>query len=306
MAAVDTALNPDPSCRFSSASSMEAALGRALPAPSHARSLAGWVIVGALAAFIVATSAGVWLGTFRNDANRRGALPLVTGSEGSRTFRQISRDPTLAGPGGPSPDGRLLSFCRRPRRSCHSRDRHGQEMACHEQPVGREGHRPGRDLSVHRRRLAPLLRLVHARLESAGRSDGCPRERDPGNPDCWGRAARRVARPAQVRGSAPSLGGRRPIRPRESVDEGEHVRARRHLDRRRSIRSTHRVGRLSPYGASLSPDARYIVFDRPDTETRLRDIFIVDLEDGRETPLIHHESSDHTPAWTKDGSMSCS
>ena len=85
------------------------------------------------------------------------------------------------------------------------------------------------------------------------------------------------------------------------MDEGEHVRARRHLDRRRvdTINASRRIS--FTYGASLSPDARYIVFDRPDTETRLRDIFIVDLEDGRETPLIHHESSDHTPAWTKDG-----
>jgi Tol biopolymer transport system component len=52
----------------------------------------------------------------------------------------------------------------------------------------------------------------------------------------------------------------------------------------------------------LSPDASHIVYDRPDAETRLRDIFIAATDGGVEEPLIQNAAAhDHSPAWTKDG-----
>ena len=68
-----------------------------------------------------------------------------------------------------------------------------------------------------------------------------------------------------------------------------------------TIRAIHPIGTTSPYGASLSPDAVHIVYDKPDPATRLRDIYIAGVGEAQEIPLIRDASSDHSPMWTRDG-----
>ena len=55
-----------------------------------------------------------------------------------------------------------------------------------------------------------------------------------------------------------------------------------------------------PDHASISPDGRYLAFDRLDRDSQ-RDIFLLDLQDGREVPLVQHPADDHAPIWQPDG-----
>jgi Tol biopolymer transport system component len=53
---------------------------------------------------------------------------------------------------------------------------------------------------------------------------------------------------------------------------------------------------------SLSPDARYVVYDYPAQGTSgQHDIFIVDTARGEETPLVRRASQDRNPFFTPDG-----
>jgi uncharacterized protein YcfJ len=112
LAAIDTALEPDPARRHPDAASMEAALSRAMPeaAIQSRRLISTWWTLAIAGAIVAAVGGTLWVGQLRNSNGRRGAVPLAAALEGGRSFRQISPDPTLAGPGGPSPDGRLLSY----------------------------------------------------------------------------------------------------------------------------------------------------------------------------------------------------
>lgn len=61
-------------------------------------------------------------------------------------------------------------------------------------------------------------------------------------------------------------------------------------------------GPFRPMGASISPDGRLLVYDRPDgPQDRTRDIFVLDTDSGRETPLVTDRSNDLFPQWTPDG-----
>ncbi len=52
----------------------------------------------------------------------------------------------------------------------------------------------------------------------------------------------------------------------------------------------------------FSPDGRFVVYDRPqDEHSGKSDIVILDLEGGREIPLIEHPDNDVYPDWTPDG-----
>jgi Tol biopolymer transport system component len=52
----------------------------------------------------------------------------------------------------------------------------------------------------------------------------------------------------------------------------------------------------------LSPDGRYAVYDRWAGEgSEQSDIFLLDLEDGRESPLVQHPGVDGGAVWTPDG-----
>ena len=106
--AIDTALQPDPTRRFTDAASMEAALASSLStvgSPPRRATPSTWL--GAVAAIALVGTAGVWMAGSRDPRTVAGVFP---GQAPSRAFRQISPDPMLAGPGAPSPDGLLLSY----------------------------------------------------------------------------------------------------------------------------------------------------------------------------------------------------
>ncbi len=59
---------------------------------------------------------------------------------------------------------------------------------------------------------------------------------------------------------------------------------------------------FSPRKASLSPDGRYIVYDRLPTKTSQNlDIFLLRVDGGQEIPLVEHEANDTVLGWTPDG-----
>jgi Tol biopolymer transport system component len=52
----------------------------------------------------------------------------------------------------------------------------------------------------------------------------------------------------------------------------------------------------------LSPDGRYVVYDGAEREgSEQSDIFLLDLEEGRESPLVQHPGVDGGTVWTPDG-----
>jgi len=58
----------------------------------------------------------------------------------------------------------------------------------------------------------------------------------------------------------------------------------------------------SPQRPRFSPDGRYIAYaypQRPGSEEK--DIFVLALDGGRETPLVQHQANDVAPDWTPDG-----
>jgi len=61
------------------------------------------------------------------------------------------------------------------------------------------------------------------------------------------------------------------------------------------------TGPALPNGASLSPDGRYVAFDKEDPTTGLRDVFVMTVDGQFEHAVVHDPSNDHTPVWTKDG-----
>lgn len=61
-------------------------------------------------------------------------------------------------------------------------------------------------------------------------------------------------------------------------------------------------GKPSPETVDLSPNGRYIAYDRPQDEgTSKRDIFVLDLSGNREITLVKHPANDRLIGWTPDG-----
>jgi Tol biopolymer transport system component len=59
---------------------------------------------------------------------------------------------------------------------------------------------------------------------------------------------------------------------------------------------------FNPRKARLSPDGRYIVYDRLPTKTSQNlDIFLLRVDGGQEIPLVEHEANDTVLGWTPDG-----
>ncbi|MEK7753895.1 MAG: tetratricopeptide repeat protein [Acidobacteriota bacterium] len=59
---------------------------------------------------------------------------------------------------------------------------------------------------------------------------------------------------------------------------------------------------LLPYFMHFSPDGRYLAYNcAPRKEDREGDIFLLDLESGREVALVQHPADDEYPLWTPDG-----
>ena len=69
-----------------------------------------------------------------------------------------------------------------------------------------------------------------------------------------------------------------------------------------SVRVLKSLGWNYPRHMGLSPDGRYIVYDsRLDENSPNRDIFLLATDGSREIPLIEHPANDTGPMWTPDG-----
>lgn len=68
-----------------------------------------------------------------------------------------------------------------------------------------------------------------------------------------------------------------------------------------SLRTLVDLGRTVPRGVSLSPDGRYVAYTRTGSEPSQRDIFVTDVADARERPLVVHPADDLAPMWAPDG-----
>ena len=56
------------------------------------------------------------------------------------------------------------------------------------------------------------------------------------------------------------------------------------------------------HSADLSPDGHYIVYDfAPDQNSPNRDIFVLATDGSRESPLVQHPADDFSPRWMPDG-----
>lgn len=64
-----------------------------------------------------------------------------------------------------------------------------------------------------------------------------------------------------------------------------------------SIRVLKELGSRRGSHASLSPDGRYVVYDLVDPENSHRDIFVLSVDTGRETPLVQNEADDPLFGW---------
>ena len=59
---------------------------------------------------------------------------------------------------------------------------------------------------------------------------------------------------------------------------------------------------VKPYGASLSPDRRFIAFDQPaGSDQGTRDVFVAPVDGGPAVAIAAHPADDTRPFWTSDG-----
>lgn len=59
---------------------------------------------------------------------------------------------------------------------------------------------------------------------------------------------------------------------------------------------------VGPSKISLSPDGRYVVYDRlPTKMSQNRDIYVFPVSGGQDIPLVEHEAGDAVLGWTPDG-----
>ena len=60
---------------------------------------------------------------------------------------------------------------------------------------------------------------------------------------------------------------------------------------------------FEPVNTSLSPDGRYVVYDRPAEKDKegQRDIFLLATDGSGEIPLVEHPAYDYGPIWSPDG-----
>ena len=69
-----------------------------------------------------------------------------------------------------------------------------------------------------------------------------------------------------------------------------------------AVRVLKSVGWQGPARMSLSPDGRFIAYDRLEREdASTRDIYLLATDGSREAALVRHSADDHSPVWTPDG-----
>jgi Tol biopolymer transport system component len=80
--------------------------------------------------------------------------------------------------------------------------------------------------------------------------------------------------------------------PRMQLFSAADGTTRTFMDLKREISTTRR----------FSPDSHYIAYDyRPDEMSPERDIFLMSIDTGQETPLIKHPADDYLLGWSRDG-----
>jgi len=69
-----------------------------------------------------------------------------------------------------------------------------------------------------------------------------------------------------------------------------------------SQRVVKELGEYWPWNLEFSPDGRHIAYDHPpDDESQARDVFLLSVDDGTETPLVEHAADDFLLGWSPDG-----
>jgi Tol biopolymer transport system component len=215
---------------------------------------------------------------------------------GNRVFRQIG-GADLAGPGRPSPDGRLLSIVLQ------------GELGLHEVATGKSwkltgdqsGDPPG--YVEHSQFSLDGSRLTYLRFVQQ------PNPNDPAIPEI-----RRIA----ANGGRSRLLWRgedaRYVNFYHWAGEDDLILVSRWPDQGRGelllidttvgqVRATHTLPTApSLTGASLSPDGRYVAFEQVDRSTGYRDIDMWEVATDAVFPLIRDTANDGSPVWTPDGS----
>ena len=291
-AVIDKALSPVPSDRFVNAADMEHVISDAIAfeprGDAPTRQTWQLMAVGATAVMVIAV--GLWLAFARDGRASRNAQ--LAADDARRVLRQISPDSNLAGPGVPSPDGRLLSFVDQ------------GELALFDIASKRRWRITGPELSgdpsgwvVHSHFSLDGSRLTYLRFSN---------QYTPARPEIRtialaGRKSRMVWQGDDGRdmGFQHWAGDDAILASREVPDGESELLVISSSDGR--IRSSFEFPSLSLVGASLSPDGRFVAYERPEASTGLADIYIRDVETGSDAPLIRDASSDQSPVWTSDG-----
>jgi len=296
--AVTRAIDPDPARRFASAADMETALhDAALTEPTAAGARRGvWLFAGGVATAAVAVASWLSVSGSPPGAWPSGQSAAAAPAAGTRAMRQISGDSTLAGPGGPSPDGTLLSYvdwstCNLavaetgtdsrwvvtanptpgdPQRGCAGTSRFASQGAelFYVWSMEADG-----------RRVTEVRRIpVHG---------GVPRTvwRAPDDAD------------VELKHWA---GGDQALLVGLNGGEGSQLLVIAPADG--TVRAARATGPFIPDVASLSPDGSLIAFDRPTTaDPSDRVVVVASLHDGAEDVIAQSAAIDHAPLWTSDG-----
>ena len=293
-AAIERATDVDPVRRFDSAAAMETAL--AADAGGTARTTSVRKLALGAAVIAAVTGVTVWVAVENGGNGRAGAdAGAGTATNGARVFRQIG-GADLAGPGRPSPDGRLLSMVLE------------GELGLHEVATGKRwkltgeqsGDQPG--WVEHSQFSLDGSRITYLRFVSlADPSDGAiPEIRRIA---ASGGRSRLIWRGEDTRSvnfyhwagdDDLMLVGRWPPQGRSELLIIDTASGQ--------IRASHELPSApSLTGASLSPDGRYVAFEQIDRSTGFRDIDVWRTDINTVTPMIRDPGNDDSPVWTADG-----
>lgn len=309
--AVERALAHDPADRFASAGAMEAALARSVTgvdaaAPDSTRTHVRRPFQVVLAMLTLAVVAGLGLlgdkgplDRLREQLSRSGAgsgPPRVGGGVGGVTtepdfaVRRVLQAGEYSVLGLPSRDGRYFPF------------------------VKPDGNVALKEMSTG------TVRDVTNKGQSAEEGWGRPIVSPDGALVAYGWIAldgTHELRTIRIDGTWPRVLVRRAEfqepEPIEWSTDGKHLLARcwlKDLTTRLAlvslsdgeVRILKDTGAASPHGASLSPDGRFVVYDRPSPANRAaRDLYVLSLDGAGEWPLVEHPANDMFPQWLDDG-----
>jgi Tol biopolymer transport system component len=69
-----------------------------------------------------------------------------------------------------------------------------------------------------------------------------------------------------------------------------------------SLRVLKTLGQQAPFEISVSPDGRSVIYDYPaKNDSSASDVYVIDVETGDERPLVEHPADDRVLGWASDG-----